>query len=490
MTSVEELLKDVDKLLAKKPFFRGCPTFDTEDPNDELDVTSDHKIRSKIPARRQSIVAQNRFLKELDPACHDVMFDQNIPDICVKLADGTMQRVTSTRIGLPIQNMIRNSHTLHACGNPTYFSLRGATPTDTDKRNYELIKEYWTDRNIDGVRTKAVHTQNGVGDAGVLFYINRKQEIKCRLISYEDGYDIITHKDDNGEHILECVHYYGDDGLETVDCYDDTYLHRLVKAADGWERTDIEHGFDEIPLVTKRGDVAWNGVQSLIDVYEIMYNIYTVIEKRHGWGILYVRGKFKDEAREIAGNVILNDTSVDGNGKVEAISAPSSQGITDYLDGLWKNIMRCSNTTFILPEDIRSSGDISGLAVMLTQMLDLEEANRVVAEWQNFMDKMLRLFMQGLAKELVKKGINEYAVTEFARLRMSAKLKVWRPFNETEYNQMLVTLKGAGIISAKTAIEKNTISAPDEQARIAVETEESNAMQRATSGTALQTQSE
>ena len=73
---------------------------------------------------------------------------------------------------------------------------------------------------------------------------------------------------------------------------------------------------------------------------------------------------------------------------------------------------------------------------------------------------------------------------------MSAKLKVWRPFNETEYNQMLVTLKGAGIISAKTAIEKNTISAPDEQARIAVETEESNAVQRATSGTALQTQSE
>ena len=54
MTSVEELLKDVDKLLAKKPFFRGCPTFDTGDPNDELDVTSDCKIRSKIPARMHS----------------------------------------------------------------------------------------------------------------------------------------------------------------------------------------------------------------------------------------------------------------------------------------------------------------------------------------------------------------------------------------------------------------------------------------------------
>ena len=36
---------------------------------------------------------------------------------------------------------------------------------------------------------------------------------------------------------------------------------------------------------------------------------------------------------------------------------------------------------------------------------------------------------------------------------------------------MLISLKGAGIISTKTAIEKNTISKPDEEARIDKELE-------------------
>ena len=37
---------------------------------------------------------------------------------------------------------------------------------------------------------------------------------------------------------------------------------------------------------------------------------------------------------------------------------------------------------------------------------------------------------------------------------------------------MLATLKGAGLISAKTGIEKNTVSAPDELARVEKELEE------------------
>ena len=85
---------------------------------------------------------------------------------------------------------------------------------------------------------------------------------------------------------------------------------------------------------------------------------------------------------------------------------------------------------------------------------------------------MQRLFVEGLAIELVKKGKNPTAITDFKKLRLSAKMKVWRPFNEAEYNQMLATLKGSGLISTKTGIEKNTISAPDELSRVEIELEE------------------
>jgi hypothetical protein len=95
-----------------------------------------------------------------------------------------------------------------------------------------------------------------------------------------------------------------------------------------------------------------------------------------------------------------------------------------------------------------------------------------VIDWQNVADKMVRLFKQGLAKELVNNGENPNAVTEYAELQINAKFKVWRPFNETEFNQMITTLSGAGVISKETAIEVNTISKPDEKQRIRKETEE------------------
>ena len=54
-------------------------------------------------------------------------------------------------------------------------------------------------------------------------------------------------------------------------------------------------------------------------------------------------------------------------------------------------------------------------------------------------------------------------------MKISCKFKMWQPFDENTYNQMLCTLKGSGIISTKTGIEKNTVSTPDEEMRLAEE---------------------
>ena len=84
----------------------------------------------------------------------------------------------------------------------------------------------------------------------------------------------------------------------------------------------------------------------------------------------------------------------------------------------------------------------------------------------------MRLFKEGLAKELVNNGENIKAVTEFAKLRISCKFKIWQPFSATEYNNMLISMKQAGILSSKTAIEKNTESTPDEEQRVVKEKNE------------------
>ena len=158
----------------------------------------------------------------------------------------------------------------------------------------------------------------------------------------------------------------------------------------------------------------------------------------------------------------------------------------DTLNLMEETIQKGSGTTFLLPKDVNSSGDISAQAIMLTQSLDIENALQGVIEWQNVADKMARLFKEGLAKELVESGENETAFTDFEDLDISARFKVWMPRNDSEYNQMLVTLTGAGLISKETGVEKNTASTPDEKMRLQREIADSIEMATKLSQTSTQ----
>ena len=483
---IEWLLSDPERLLRKKPFTRGAEMstalagrvrtalygrYDTSDINGT--------VRATLPGIRLNIIPQEQFLAELDPDCHSVLFDDNIPSITMKLNDGRYATIEYRKMSVPFQRMIKNKHVLHLCGNGVRFTLVDEEPTEGMEADFALFKQYWEKRNQDGMRTKMVDAQKSYGDAGLLYYFDSKGHIKSRLLSFADGFVLCPHNDDNGDRILESV-YYAKNGVEYIDSYDDTYMYRMRSALpeetapeDGWIReSPVEHGFSEIPLITKRGKVAWDNVQNIIEVYEVIYNIFMVIQKRHGWGILYVKGTFKDDGKKIAGAIVLNDTTIGSDGSAEFKAPPSPQGMLDTLELLEETIQKGSGTTFLLPKDVKMSSDISGVAIQLTQSLDNETALEGAIEWKNVADKMARLFKEGLAKELVNSGEKPSAVTDFARLNISASFKEWRPRSDSEYNTMLSQLLGADMISAKTAIQKNTEATPDEEMRIRKETEE------------------
>ena len=107
----------------------------------------------------------------------------------------------------------------------------------------------------------------------------------------------------------------------------------------------------------------------------------------------------------------------------------------------------------------------------MTQSRDIETALQGVTDWQNVANKMMRLFKEGIGKELVNSGEDSTAYTRFMKLPVYSKFRIWKPFSESEYNQMLATLKGAGLLSVRTGIERNTESAPDELARVNTEEE-------------------
>ena len=67
------------------------------------------------------------------------------------------------------------------------------------------------------------------------------------------------------------------------------YTKENLVSADGEEsgwvmQKPIIHGFSEIPLITKRGEVAWNNVQNIIE----SCTLCLMLLKRYGWG-LYIK---------------------------------------------------------------------------------------------------------------------------------------------------------------------------------------------------------
>ena len=466
---VIELLKDRANLLRKKPFTRGGRI---RNYNPQKDVRLGQYIQARPSAIQQHVITQDQYVAELDPYMHEVLFDENIPSICVKLKDGGYKEIKFVKTAIPIQQSIVEKQTLHMSGLPMKFTLADKKPTEVMQELFVTYKHYWDLRNQDGMKTKFVEAAKSYGDAGLLYYFDRKGCIKSRLLSYKDGYVICSHDDDNGDRILEVV-FYNNNGSEYIDCYDETYLYRFMSTPlDDKIEIQIEpHGFDEIPLITKRTTVAWDKGQFLAQSYEILYNIFQVLQKKWGWGMLYVKGRIDPNAQKIAGNIVLNDTSIEGKGDAKFLEPPSPQNMIDTLDKIFDQIQIATGTTFILPKDIHTSSDTSGIAVQMTQSLDIQTAKNGIVEWQNVADKMVRLFKQGLAKELVDKGVMANAITEFAKININASFDVWQPYSESEYNQMLTTMKNAGILSMTTAVEQNTISRPDEVERINKEKE-------------------
>ena len=421
---INELLSDPQKLKRKRPFTRGAEM--GYEPSYPSEVELNSTIEAYLPKYKRIVVTQEQFMRELDPATHDVLFDDNIPSICLRTNDNGYQEIKFSKLSVPFQRNIKNKQLLHLTGHNMVFTLVETNPTEKQRQDFITFKQYWDLRNQDGMKNKMVDAQLSYGDAGLLYYFDYKGRIKSRLLSYADGYVLCPHNDQNGDRILESV-YYIKDNVEYIDSYDEAYMYRYkreinVEPSDdsGWILEEPQkHGFNEIPLITKRGDVAWNNVQNIITSYEILYNVFNAIQRRHGWGLLYVKGKFKDAAKKIAGSVILNDTSSDGKGDAKFLTPPSPQGTLDTLQLMLDTIQLGSSTTFILPKDVKTGGDISGIAIQLTQSLDIENALQKVIDWQNVSDKMLRLFKYGLSKELVKEKKNPTAITDFEELNIN-----------------------------------------------------------------------
>ena len=72
---IQALLNDPERLLQKKPFTRGADR--TFFPRIKKTTEVGETIQVNLPKYRRYNLPQEQYLRELDCACHDVLFDEN-----------------------------------------------------------------------------------------------------------------------------------------------------------------------------------------------------------------------------------------------------------------------------------------------------------------------------------------------------------------------------------------------------------------------------
>ena len=105
---IKDLLSDPEKLKTKKPFTRGVDFSHCGRNRSQNTAEIGHTVSATLPTYRRKVVTQEQFMTELDPDSHLVLFDENIPSICVKIADGDYRDVKYHKAAIPIQKQIKN----------------------------------------------------------------------------------------------------------------------------------------------------------------------------------------------------------------------------------------------------------------------------------------------------------------------------------------------------------------------------------------------
>lgn len=456
---MEKYIKNPTLLLKKKPFTRGV----SDDYiqiflSEEMD---DGSLLASVPSYKGKPISQAQYLRELDPNAHTIMYNEDLPKLSSN-PNATWSQANFYRAAFPFQRNILLQHSQYVNALAMKLTLLNNKPSDIIKETFTKIKEEWVSRNMDIYKSEIYEAQKSTGDAALLFRFNKNNKLKVRVLSYDKGYTLCPIYNEDEE--LEVFSfYYSSNGKERIDTYDDEKLYRFIEdkdAENGFRLIDeVKHGFEQIPVVYKKGHVAWEEGQNLIEIYELLYNIYMIIEKKVGFPLLYIIGNAKLDKRSDTAVMLKDSSTGEGSKDAKFLNPAEPAGFENLLKDLFKKIQIATSSILVTADEINISSDISGVALKILRSSVYEKALQDVRDYDEVADKMIELFQEGVSKEL---GV----YTDWNLCKVRAEFQVYNPQSETELVNRLVVQKQSGIISSETATYHSPDALPDERDRL------------------------
>jgi len=468
MTVIRDIngfLENPEELLRKKPFTRGG---ELTNPTVAKNISLTDRNRASFGELRMDEITQDTYLQEYDPSMHRIKFNQSIPHISVKIGGRTIS-IDELTLTEAFQKNIHAAHVLHLATNPMKFVLCNQVVDEAINAKFSEYKQEWAWRNMEKVKYDAISKLKKVGDVGMLFSFDSKtSKGHVRTYSYDDGYIVIPNYDEYGEKIACTLYHKDEEGNSILDTYDNTNHYNInfgvTDDAGKPTITTSKHGYSICPLLYKRGRVAWEYGESIIEMIELMLNINAVALKRFGtFGLVLIGEMDANSFKKDSSTLIINLSADSGNGKQDAktLTFPEPQKMIEYLEYLVKQLQIACSVTFITPDSLKIGGDIGGNAVQLAMKNDLALATQSVLDWSDFTNDMAMLFGEML-------GLESKESAKYSEMKIRATLDVWTPESKSSLiNNLSYESKW---LSKRSVVENSPHAAPDEMDRIGNET--------------------
>ncbi len=372
------------------------------------------------------------------------------------------------RYAFAFQQIIALKQTIHETGNDIQFELNTAKPTDEQQTDYNDWREGWLAKDSEIAFFESVMSEKITADCACVGFIENGV-FGWQTYSFKTGSTLYPHFDNRGRLKLFARSFYdydenGEIVVEWLEIWDEKYLTRLKKTGEKyqnvWERflgalgaqgySVVErklHGFPFVPVAYKRNEdgPCWMPSQDSCDAYDMSFSQMAQNNQAFGVPTLILQGEGENYDFQHDLNGTVRTISMGPDDKASMLQSQSaSESYHKQLDTLYKMIYEQSFA--VIPPEVHS-GDLPGVAVKMLYSPALEKAMSDAAEWQPFLNDMVRIFSFGY-------GVEKEKTINFANLPMKYWIKPYVHINESAVMSDLATGVNAGFISKQTASER------------------------------------
>lgn len=470
----------------KKILSNGKPAWIRLRPSgNDKPIGTSGNVSAMLPKQYGERVTQNDFLLELEPSGHAIFDERRYPNkLTVTKFDDNGEPLDFSieniaRISIAFQQIIKTKQKNHITGKPLKFVLTSQKPSKELKERFVHMKQKFVSKNMDIAFAECVDTQLSTGDVA-LYFFRDKGRFDWEVFGFNKG-DFLIPVYDNFRRLQKLYRFYsiktetGDDEERFMEINSSEvliYRNEGNKRSRDWKLdTRTNHGYSRIPVVYKRGDVAWDKVQYTIEETEWAFSQFCESNAYFAFPILFVAGEVNALPKKGVQGKVLDTSDPAANANYISRTAGDMEPFKYQLENMINFIFMGSFSVNITPDVIKSSGDMPGSAIRIIMHPEIDKAIELSKEWDDFVDQMKDLFIESI-------GIEDKKGTQYKEIDFRIEIEIYIPENTTELVNNLnqsVTMKS---LSKETAREKNPLAAPDENERAEIEDKEEKEFQK------------